>query len=135
MSEQTITDEKNDNLSHEEMQSALFLQLVVQQSSMAMMMMGKTPNPQTGQTMRDLEAAQLFIDQLEMLEAKTRGNLSKAEEAMLKQTLMMLRMAFVGATEQPQSESKSAETNQTTSAAIGTEGGEEPKKRFSKKFS
>ena len=42
-----------------------------------MMMTGKVAHPETGQTMRDLEAAKLFIDTLEMLEAKTRGNLSQ----------------------------------------------------------
>ena len=121
------------------MQSALFVQLVMQQSSMAMMMLGKTPHPQTGQTMRDLESAQLFIDQLEMLEAKTRGNLARAEETLLKQTLMTLRMAFVEATEQQQSEPKPSETPaETRPAPTGVESGEEskePKKRFSKKFS
>ena len=59
------------------MMSALFAQLVIQQSNMAMLLMGKVPHPQTGETVRDVEAARLFIDQLEMLEAKTKGNLAK----------------------------------------------------------
>jgi hypothetical protein len=77
--------------------SALFAHLVVQQANMAMMMTGKVAHPETGQTMRDLEAAKLFIDTLEMIEAKTRGNLSQPEQNMLKQTLMTVRMAFVEA--------------------------------------
>ena len=139
MREQSAMGDTLRNFSQEEMQSALFVQLVMQQSSMAMMMLGKTPHPQTGQTMRDLESAQLFIDQLEMLEAKTRGNLARAEETLLKQTLMTLRMAFVEATEQQQSEPKPSETPvETRPAPTGVESGEEskePKKRFSKKFS
>jgi hypothetical protein len=79
------------------MRSALFAQMVMQQSSMAMMLLGKTPHPETGQVIRDLEAARLFIDQLEMLEFKTKGNLNPEETAMLKQSLMSLRMAFVEA--------------------------------------
>jgi uncharacterized membrane protein YccC len=126
-------------LSREEMQSALFAQMVMQQSGIAMMLLGRAPNPQTGETMRDLESAQLFIDQLEMLEAKTRGNLTKAEETLLKQTLMTLRMAFVEATDQPQPEEKPAKPAETASedksAPAGEETGEESKKRFSKKFS
>ena len=62
--------------SPEEIRSALFAQMVMQQSSMAMMLLGKTPHPETGQMVRDLEAAKLFIDQLEMLEVKTKGNLN-----------------------------------------------------------
>jgi len=84
-----------------ELMSALFAQLVMQQSNMAMLLLGKVPNPQTGETIRDIEAARLFIDQLEMLREKTRGNLSKDEEQLLKQSLMSLQMAFVEAVESP----------------------------------
>src|SRR3989454_12024356 len=83
----------------EEMRSALFAHLVMQQSNMAMMLLGKVAHPETGKTVRDLEAAKLFIDQLEMLEAKTQGNLSTEEAAMLKQNLMALRLSFVEAVE------------------------------------
>ena len=78
-----------------EMRSALFAQMVMQQSNMAMMLLGKTRPSRDRQIVRDLEAAKLFIDQLEMLEAKTKGNLSQEEAALLKQSLMSLRMAFV----------------------------------------
>jgi hypothetical protein len=74
--------------------------MVMQQSNLAMMMLGKTAHPETGKPIRDLEAARLFIDQLEMLEAKTKGNLTKEEAALLKQNLMSLRLAFVEAVEQ-----------------------------------
>lgn len=130
------------DFSRDEMQSALFAQLVMQQSSMAMLLLGKTPHPETGQTVQNLEAARLFIDQLEMLEAKTRGNLNKTEESLLKQTLMALRMAFVESVEhpQPQPESKPAGAAATDAAENKTApaentGAEESKKRFSKKFS
>ena len=84
-----------------ELMSALFAQLIMQQSNMAMLLLGKVPNPQTGETIRDIEAARLFIDQLEMLEEKTKGNLNKDEENLLRQSLMSLRMAFVEAVESP----------------------------------
>jgi hypothetical protein len=79
----------------EDSMSARFAHLVVQQSSMAMMLLGKAPHPETGQVMRDLDAARFFIDQLEMLEQKTKGNLTPEETTLLKQSLMSLRMAFV----------------------------------------
>jgi hypothetical protein len=87
--------------SSEDMTSALFAQMVLQQSSMAMMLLGKTAHPQTGEIIRDLEAARLFIDQLEMLESKTKGNLTQEESALLQQSLMSLRMAFVEAVDSP----------------------------------
>jgi hypothetical protein len=67
----------------------------MQQSNMAMMLLGKVAHPGSGEVVQDIEAARLFIDQLEMLEAKTKGNLSKEEETLLKQTLMNLRLNFV----------------------------------------
>ena len=81
----------------EEMRSALFAQLVMQQASMAMMLLGKTPHPETGQTVRDLEAAKYFIDQLEMLEVKTKGNLEEAETRLLQSLIYDLRVAYVDA--------------------------------------
>src|SRR5437879_13469577 len=84
-----------DPLSRQEELSFLFAQLVMQQSNMAMMFLGKVAHPESGKVVQDVEAARLFIDQLEMLEVKTKGNLSKDEETLLKQTLMTLRLNFV----------------------------------------
>lgn len=83
------------------MRSALFAHMVMQQSSMAMMLLGKTPHPETGQIVRDLEAARFFIDLLEMIEVKTKGNLNHEEADVLKHSLMSLRMAFVEAVNAP----------------------------------
>lgn len=85
--------------SREEMLAALFANMVVQQTNMALMLLGKIPHPQTGQPEQDLEGARMFIDQLEMLEAKTKGNLGKEETGLLQQSLTGLRMAFVEAIE------------------------------------
>src|SRR5947207_8926463 len=81
--------------------SFLFAQLVLQQSNMAMMLLGKVAHPESGKVFQDVEAARLFIDQLEMLEVKTKGNLSKEEESLLKQTLMTLRLNYVQTVESP----------------------------------
>ena len=116
--------------------SALFAQLVMQQSNMAMLLMGKVPHPQTGQTVRDIEASRLFIDQLEMLETKTKGNLSKEEEQLLKQSLLSLRMAFVQAVESPEPETKQAEAPAENKIENAAQAGadEESKKKFTKKY-
>jgi hypothetical protein len=84
-----------------ELMSAMFIGLVLQQSNMASIFLGLAPHPQTGKMSPDLEHARYFIDQLEMLETKTRGNLDKPEEALLKQNLTHLRLAFVEAAAKP----------------------------------
>src|SRR5579862_9869701 len=90
-------DDAMGNSSREEIMAALFANMVIQQTNMAMMLMGKTPHPETGETMKDLESARMFIDQLEMLEVKTKGNLNKQEEGLLKQALAAVHMTFVEA--------------------------------------
>ena len=134
-----------EELSREEMQSALFAQLVMQQANLAMMLLGKTPHPESGQTVRDLDAAQMFIGQLEMLEAKTRGNLNPQEAALLKQSLMSTRLAFVETINAPPAKSEtpapapaegkpSVESNEKSPSAAGA-GEDQTAKRFSKKYS
>ena len=83
------------NASRGELMSALFAGMVMQQTNMALMFLGQVPHPESGQHVHDLEAARMFIDQLEMLETKTKGNLDPREEALLKRSLTALRMAFV----------------------------------------
>ncbi len=148
MSDEIHSRDEPANLSRDEMMSVLFAQMVVQQSNLAMMLLGKVPHPQSGETVRDLEAARLFIDQLEMLEAKTKGNLSAEEAALLKQSLMALRMAFVEAVEKPgPSDQSAAAANAPASQAAGNPelqnkispaaapAEEESRKKFSKKYS
>src|SRR5580658_9867347 len=85
----------------DKMMSALFASMVMQNTNMALIFLGQAPNPQTGQTAQDLEQASYFIDQLEMLAVKTKGNLDKQEDALLKQSLTHLRLAFVEAAQHP----------------------------------
>src|ERR1700751_2953576 len=87
-----------DDLAHasrEEILAALFANMVIQQTNMAMLLLGKVAHPETGKIVQDVEAAKMFIDQLEMLQEKTKGNLSKQEENLLKQALAAFHMAFV----------------------------------------
>ena len=132
----------------DEMRSALFAHLVMQQSSMAMMLLGKTAHPETGKIVRDLEAAKFFIDQLEMLEFKTKGNLDQEEAALLKQRLMSLRMAFVESVDSPPPSSEARAEQGTPLAGAGpigepakpaaasatALGEDEHRKKFTKKY-
>lgn len=137
--------------SHEEILSALFANMVIQQTNMAMMLMGKAAHPESGQFYHDVEGARMFIDQLEMLEVKTKGNLNKQEEGLLKQALATLHMAFVEAVDAPATPQKSEpqpgkdpapapqpapapEAKQPAAASLETGASEESRKKFSKKY-
>jgi hypothetical protein len=92
----------------DKLMSAMFASMVIQNANMALIFLGQAPNPQTGQTVQELDNAKYFIDQLEMIEAKTRGNLNKQEDTILKQSLTNLRLAYVHAVEHPQPPSAAA---------------------------
>ena len=104
-------------MSREELLSALFANMVVQQTNMAMMLLGKVPHPETGQFVQDLETAKMFIDQLEMLETKTKGNLNRQEDGLLKQALAALHLAFVEAVDAPSGGPSRVESGHTAPAA------------------
>lgn len=133
--------------SREEIMAAHFASMVMQTAQMAVMLLGQMPHPETGETVTDLEGAKMFIDQLEMLEVKTKGNLSKDEEELLKQSLVGTRMAFVDAIEQRETTTKP--TAPAAPAIVSGNPGAEPtievapapgaaddesRKKFSKKY-
>ncbi len=119
----------------------LFARLVQQQAALAAMLLGHEPHPETGQTVTDLDSAQLFIDQLAMLETKTKGNLTEPEAKMLRQTIVNLRLAFVDAVQSTQKqEAKPAAAPEAPPASPATPaspapaGEEEHRKKFSKTY-
>ena len=123
--------EPPENFTTQDLHAALFANLVMQQGNMALMFLGRIPNPQTSETIRELEAARMFIDQLEMLEVKTKGNLSPEESALLNQTLMSVRMAFV------EESGLGAEPKQSAPEPAPESRAEQPeddKKKFVKKY-
>ena len=73
----------------------LFMQLIIQNQQIAMMAMGKIKNPVTDRIDRNLEHAKIYIDTLDMLLAKTKGNLSEYEEKFLTETLKDLKLNYV----------------------------------------
>ena len=73
----------------------LFASLLTMLSTTALHQMGKLVDPETGKAESHLDAAQVTIDMIEMLKARTGGNLTPDEEALLTQTLSSLQMTFV----------------------------------------
>ena len=78
-----------------------FLDMVTLFGQQAMISLGKLVNPMTGKAEKNLPAARLFIDTLEMIERKTQGNLNKDESKVLQATLTDLRLMFVEESKSP----------------------------------
>lgn len=72
-----------------------FLTFIVSMSHAALLHLGDAPDPATGVRDKNLPLARQTIDQLAMLQEKTRGNLTGDEERVLSQALYDLRMRFV----------------------------------------
>jgi hypothetical protein len=100
--------------------SQRFIEFVMMQAQNAALFLGQIPNPQTGQGEVNLELAKMFIDQLAMIQEKTRGNLTNEETAVLRNTLSNLQMAFVEVSQQSRGESPAA-SPQPTPAESPTE--------------
>ena len=88
--------------------SQRFIEFVMMQAQNAALFLGQIPNPQTGQGEVNLELAKMFIDQLGMIQEKTRGNLTNEETAVLRNTVSNLQMAFVEVSQQSRGESPAA---------------------------
>jgi len=74
-----------------------FIEFVMMHAQNAALFLGQIPNPKTGESEINLDLARMFIDQLEMVQEKTRGNLTNEETTVLRNALSNLQMAFVEA--------------------------------------
>jgi regulatory protein YycI of two-component signal transduction system YycFG len=77
------------------MNSILFLQLVATFQNAAWQQLGKRVNPITQTVERNFEQASLSIGMLDMLLAKTSGNLTEEESRFLKQAISDLKLNYV----------------------------------------
>ena len=81
--------------------SQLFYSLIYTFQMQAMMQMGKLKNPLTEKVDRDLDAARMSIDMIEMLKEKTKSNVSDDESRFLTQVLSDLRLNYVEESAKP----------------------------------
>ena len=72
-----------------------FENLVRMLGSNAAMVLGAYADPRTGQPMLDPEAAREFIDMLDALREKTKGNLAPEEDSLLLDLLGKLKMTYL----------------------------------------
>jgi hypothetical protein len=74
---------------------ASFDVLVSMLFTQAMAMLGQMPDPASGKTTINKQYAKHYIDTLDMLSEKTKGNLNDDESKMLSEALHALRMMYV----------------------------------------
>ena len=127
-----------------------FIEFVMMQAQNAALFLGQIPHPQTGQAEVNLDLARMFIDQLAMIQEKTRGNLTNDEVTVIRNALSSLQMAFVEASQgaksgvspayvpagQPAAETSPAEESATPSRETQPQAAaeSESKKKFTKTY-
>src|ERR1700686_3464811 len=95
--------------------SQRFIEFVMMHAQNAALFLGQIPNPQTGQGEVNLDLAKMFIDQLSMIQEKTRGNLTNEEATVLRNAISNLQMAFVEISQKSAGGSVSGPTTETKS--------------------
>ena len=128
-----------------------FIEFVMMHAQNAALFLGQIPNPKTGEAEINLDLARMFIDQLEMIQEKTRGNLTNEEAMVLRNALSNLQMAYVEASgasgaqhaaqpepahpasSQPAEQSASGAPEQSQSVA-SSEAETESRKKFTKSY-
>ena len=83
---------KKDSLSNKEQ---LFMYLVRTFQSSAWIALGKMENPMTDKTEVNIEQASYYVKLLEMIQKKTKGNLTDFEEQMLINTVSELKLNLI----------------------------------------
>lgn len=131
--------------------SQRFIEFVMMHAQNAALFLGQIPNPRTGEGEVNLDLARMFIDQLAMIQEKTRGNLTNEESTVLRNALSNLQMAFVevsrmakagggaGAAPQPESTDTAPQPEQPAAAAPSEPASppsseSESKKKFTKSY-
>ena len=112
-----------------------FIEFVLMQAQQIALMLGQIPGPDGKPMEPNLPIARIFIDQLEMIREKTRGNLTKEEEDILTKVLADLQLAFVEAGNQgPAAPAVTAAPEAPGTPGADSPPDEEDKKKFSKSY-
>ena len=96
-----------------------FVQLIITFQAAAMQQMGKLQNPITQKVERNLDQVRSSIDMLEMLQDKTKNNLTENEKKFMEHTLYELRMNYLDEVKKDQGKKEEKDS-------AGKEEGKEP---------
>ena len=84
------------------------------------------PNPETDEVVTNLPLVKHIIDTIEMLEEKTKGNLTAPEANFLANTLYELRMGYVRAINRQGTTTQQEGPTEKTEEEVSTENTEDP---------
>ncbi len=104
-------------LTPEQKQQVLFMQLVLTFQQAAWQQLGKIPSPINNKVERDLEQARHSIDILDMLKARTQGNLKEEETSFLDHILRELKLNYIDELDKDKKAEGSGETASTAESA------------------
>ena len=97
-----------------------FTSFISELATTAFAYLGGLQDPETEEVWVELEMAKRMIDTIDLLKAKTKGNLTAPEGNFLENTLYNLKMSYVRMANQPPPKPKAPESTDETSV-------EEPK--------
>ena len=92
----------------------LFIHLVNTFVQSAWISLGKVKNPVSDTMERNLDQATYYIDLLDMLQTKMKGNLSEWEEQYIIHSLSELKLNFIDEQKKSSEENKSEKTKETS---------------------
>ena len=92
----------------------LFIHLVNTFVQSAWISLGKVKNPVSDTMERNLDQATYYIDLLDMLQTKMKGNLSEWEEQYIIHSLSELKLNFIDEQKKSSEEDKSEKTKETS---------------------
>ncbi len=98
-----------------------FFNIVMSLSQASIMYMGKISNPQTGKVEKNLKLAKANIDILQMLQEKTKGNLTKKENEVITENLTNLQLTYADEKKKEKTQPEAEETKEETKEPSGTE--------------
>jgi len=75
-----------------------FTGFILTLNTSALIHLGEIPDPHTRKRMHDIHAAKHTIEILELLEEKTRGNLTSEEKTLLEDVIYELRLKYMKST-------------------------------------
>ena len=104
-------------LTSEQKQQILFMQLVLTFQQATWQQLGKIPNPIHNKIERDLEQARQSIDILDMLKARTKGNLGVEEASFLDHVLRELKLNYIDELDRDKQAAAGAQTEKTEAAS------------------
>ena len=92
----------------------LFIHLVNTFAQSAWISLGKVKNPVSDKMERNLDQATYYIDLLDMLQTKMKGNLSEWEEQFIIHSLSELKLNFIDEQKKPSEEDKIDKDKEST---------------------